>query len=87
VLKLKVQNKKFNDSTEIDKFVLIPKKYWENFEEGVNKITIDGTKTKVRIYSIPCVCIGSPHEHKIIDLRPLWARLNLENKEEVEINR
>lgn len=87
MLKLKVQNKKFNDSSEIDKFVLIPKKYWGNFEDGINKVKLDGVKINARIYEIPCTCVGSAHTHKILDLRPHWEKFNLEFKEEIEIDK
>lgn len=87
MLKLKVQSKKFNDFTEIDKFVLIPKKYWENFKDGINKITIGGVKVSARVYEIPCTCIGNNHTHKIFDLRPFWDRLDLEHEEEIEIDK
>jgi len=87
VLKLKVQNKKFNDFTEIDRFVLIPKKFWEDFIDGINKITINGTKVNARIYTVPCTCIGNTHTHKILDLRPFWNKFDLKHEDEIEIDK
>jgi len=87
VLKLKAQNKKFNQFTQIDKFALIPKKWWEYFEIGENVLKINNTKTMVRVYEVPCTCTGNKHTHRILDLRSIWKKMNLSNHQKIEIEK
>lgn len=87
MLRLKAQNKKFNDFTEIDKFALIPKKWWGSFELGINNVTINGTEVSVRIYEVPCTCSKNRHTHLILDLRQNWEKLKLKDHDRIEVNK
>jgi len=86
-MKLKVFTKAFNDFTEIDKFIVVPKKIWNDIEIGEQALNIKGTAIKVRIYDIPCDCTGAMHSHRLIDLRNVWDKLKLQDKEEVEVKK
>ena len=87
MLELKAQNKRFNEFTEIDKFALIPKKQWSDFELGENTLILNGREQKVRAYEIPCTCIGQKHTHRILDLRPIWNKMNFQDHEIIEVSK
>lgn len=82
-VKLRVHDKPFNEYTDIDKYLVAPKKLWEEFEPGEQTIRINGKQIKVRVYDIPCTCVGSMHNHRLIDLRGLWEELGIKAGEEV----
>lgn len=87
MIKLTVQQKKFNQYTDINKFALIPKKYWNLFTTGENNLIINSTNTKVIIYEIPCDCTGNKHHHMIIDLADIWNKLRLTNGDKICISK
>ena len=87
MLKLKVQNKRLNEFTEIDRFALIPKKWRENFEFGENNISINGSRFSIRTYEIPCTCVKEKHTHMILDLRDVWEKLKLKDHDTIDIER
>ena len=87
MLKLKAHNKNFNEYTEIDKFLLIPKKVVDEFEIGEMELKLNGKKAKVRIYDIPCDCNEAKHTHRLLDLRDVWDKLNLKPNQLVEITK
>lgn len=86
-MKFKAHDKPINEYTEIDKFLLIPKKLWEDFGVGDTSLKLDGKSKKLRIYEIPCECVTPRHQHRIIDLRDVWNELNLSANQEIEISR
>lgn len=86
-MKLKTHNKPINEYTEIDKFLLIPKKMWEDFELGETTLRLNGKTEKLRIYDIPCECVAPHHQHRIIDLRDVWNKLRLSANQEIEISK
>ena len=87
MLELKAQDKKFNGFTEIDKFALIPKKKWDDFELGENTLVLNGSRHKVRVYEVPCTCIGQRHTHRILDLRSVWNKMDLRDHERIEVDK
>lgn len=87
ILKLKTHNRRFNEFTEIDKFVLVPKKAWDDLPQGITEIMINNQKEKIKIFDVPCNCTGQIHSHKIIDLRDIWEKLKLENDQKIEIGK
>ena len=87
MLNLKAHSGRLGSFSEIDRFVLIPKKYWDDFLVGVTKFKIKGKKVSVRIYDIPCDCYPKKHTHRIIDLRNIWGDLQIKNGEELPITR
>lgn len=87
MLELKAQSKKFNEFTEINKFALIPKKWWDDFDLGNNTLIINGSKQRVRVYEVPCVCIGQRHTHRILDLRSVWDKMDLRDHEKIEVDK
>jgi len=86
-MKLKTHNKPINEYTEIDKFLLIPKKLWEDFNIGEMTLKLDGKSICLRVYEIPCDCVAPHHQHRIIDLRDVWDELKLSANSEIEISR
>lgn len=84
-LKLKFHDKIFNQYTQIDKFLFVPKKLLEDFQEGEMEFLINGKKTKTRVYDIFCDCRPEKHTHRIVDLREQASNLGLKNGQEVEI--
>jgi len=84
-LKLKYHNRPINEFTEIDSYLMVPKKLHQNFPEGEIEITLLGRKFKTRVYDIYCECTLPKHIHKIIDLRGFKLRKDLMEGEEVEI--
>lgn len=87
MIKLKVHNKPLNESTSIDKYILVPKKLWEDFNCPELELRLNGKKTKLRTYEIPCQCVGKQHTHKIIDLREIWDEMKLSGSSIVEIEK
>lgn len=87
MLKLRVHIKPFNEYTDIDKYLVVPKKLWEDFQPGESQLTLKGIKSKVRIYDIPCECVGSMHNHRLIDLREEFNKIGLKDNEEIEIGK
>lgn len=73
--------------SEINRFILIPKKYWDDFLPGKTKLKIKGKEVLVRIYDIPCDCNPKRHTHRIIDLRDIWEKFQIKNGEELQITR
>ena len=84
---LKVHFGRLGSFSEIDRFILIPKKYWDDFIPGETKLKIKGEQVSVRIYDIPCDCSIKMHTHRIIDLRDIWEKLQIKNGDEVEVTR
>jgi len=87
MIKLKVHTKPISKQTDIDKYLLVPKKLWSDFEAGEMSLKLNGTKVKTRIYEIPCNCVGEEHIHRIIDLRELWEKLDLKENSELEVEK
>lgn len=87
MVRLRVHSKPFNEHTKIDKFLMIPKKLWGDFETGLIVVQINGKKIKTRVYDIYCECIGKQHTHRILDLREAWKELGLQDNLEVEIKK
>lgn len=85
MLKLKVHNKPFNEYADIDKFLVVPKKIWNEVAPGTMKLKINGSKVSARIYDIPCKCVSKMHSHRLIDLREIWDKIGLKENEEVEV--
>jgi len=87
MLKLKTHGEPINQYTDIDKYLLVPKKLWGDFELGESELKIDGQKIRTRVYDIFCECTMPKHNHRIVDLRDVWVKLNLKENQEVEIER
>jgi len=87
MLRLKAHDKPINEYTQIDKFLLVPKKLWNYFEKGENELRLNNQKLRTRIYEIPCDCVLPRHSHRIIDLRESWEKLKLSNGQEVEVTK
>lgn len=87
MIRLKTHIKPINEHTEIDRYLLIPKKLWDDFETGELGVRINKKKIKTRIYDIFCECIGSKHTHRILDLREAWSDLGLKESQSVEIEK
>lgn len=86
-MKITISSKTLSSYSEIDKFALIPKKQWADFELGEHELIINGKNEKVEIIEMLCDCVGPDkiHQHRIIDLRNVWDDLSLESKKEIEI--
>jgi len=85
---LKAYDKKFNEYSDIDKFILVPKKVWDDIAVGEQEISINQKKVKLRVYDVPCDCAGvAMHSHRIIDLRNIWDKLGLKDSQELEITK
>lgn len=76
------EKRKFSD---IDKFILIPKKFWEYFSLGESKYKLNDKNLSLRVYDVPCDCSGEMHTHRLIDLRDIWDELGLKDGQEIEI--
>jgi len=87
MIKLKTHNRSINKYTEIDRYLLVPKKLWDDFETGEFKVKINGTWIKTRIYDIFCECVGPKHTHRVLDLRESWDRLGLKENQKVEVEK
>ncbi|MCX6809489.1 MAG: hypothetical protein NTZ65_01935 [Candidatus Berkelbacteria bacterium] len=87
MIKIKVHNKIFGKYSEIDKFFLVPKKIWDDFEVGEKELKINNQKVRVRIYDVLCDCSSKMHNHRIADLRSVWEKLNLEEGNEITVER
>ncbi len=87
MIKLIVQNRKLNDFTNIDKFALIPKKWWDYFDAGDNFISLNNIKMQLQVFEVPCTCVGSKHTHRILDLRKIWDKFNFHNHQTIEISK
>jgi len=85
MIKLKTHSKPLNEFTDIDKFLVVPKKIWNEIEPGTAKLRINGASVSVRIYNIPCECVGKMHSHRLIDLREIWDKIGLKENEEVTV--
>jgi hypothetical protein len=86
-MKLKVHDKEFNQYTQIDRFAVIPKKMWDEFELGAQTLSINDNNVTVRVYDVPCDCSGSMHSHRLIDLRAIWKDLGLQSNQDIDISR
>lgn len=86
MLKLKVHTKPISPYTDIDKYILVPKKIWDEFQVGSIEILINGSKVKTRVYDVFCDCVGERHNHRIIDLRDQFDDLDLKENQEVTIS-
>lgn len=84
-MKLKYHTKPISQFTQIDKYLLIPKKIADGFPEGEIILNVNGRKISTRVYDIFCDCRAQRHTHKIIDLRNC-ENLNLIEGQEVEVN-
>ena len=82
---LKFHSEALNEHTKIDKFALVPKKFWGNFQLGENKLAISGRAGSFRVYDIFCECVGPSHTHRIIDLRSHWQKLGLSDGDKINI--
>jgi len=87
VIRLKAHNKTVGKLNKIDKLILVPKKYWEDFPAGESEYRLNHEKLKLRVYDIPCDCSGPNHTHRIVDLRDIWDELNLIDGSDLEIER
>lgn len=85
-LKLKYHDKPVNDFTEINKYLMIPKKLHQNFPEGEIEMSIAGKKILTRVYDIYCECVAPKHIHKIIDLREFDGAKEFKENQEIEIS-
>ena len=85
MIKLKAHNKPFNDYTDIDKFLVVPKKLWNEIGVGETTLKINGSRVKLRVYDIPCDCVGKMHQHRLIDLREIWDKIDLKVNELVGV--
>lgn len=85
MIKLKAHNKPFNEFTDIDKFLVVPKKMWGEIALGSLKLKIKNLNVTVRIYDIPCSCIGKMHSHRLIDLRGVWDKVQIKENEKVTV--
>lgn len=85
-LKLKFHNSPINQYTQIDRYLLIPKKYSDSFPEGEVNFEMMGRAVKTRVYDIFCDCRKEKHTHKIIDLRDITTDTSIENNQEIEIS-
>lgn len=86
-MKLQAHHKKNDKFSQIDKFILIPKKNWDDFQLGESSYTINGKQINLRVYDCPCDCSGKMHSHRIIDLRDAWEDLALSDGANVNIDR
>lgn len=86
MLKLKVHTKPISPYTDIDKYILVPKKIWDEFQVGSIEILINGSKVQTRVYDVFCDCVGEKHSHRIIDLREQFDGLDLKENQEVIIS-
>ena len=84
-MKLQIHDRPISEFTEIDKFILISKKFWEDFEAGEIRIKINGQKIKTWVYDVRCNCNPTKHTHRILDLRGVWKKLQLKAGEKVEL--
>lgn len=86
-MKISISQKNISSYSEIDKFALIPKKLWSDFELGEKELMLDGRKLKVEILEMLCDCMGAnkTHQHRIIDLREFWDELSLDGKKEINV--
>ena len=86
-MKLKVHDKAFNQFTEIDKFILLPKKAWDDLGIGEQEISLNQKRLKVRVYDVPCDCTGEMHSHRLVDLRSVWGKLGVTGGQDVELTK
>ncbi len=86
-MKLKAHNKILGTHSEIDKFLLVPKKLWDEFGEGEIGVSINGKRVKIRVYDILCDCVGEEHHHRLIDLRQVWDDLKISDGDNVIIEK
>ena len=84
-IRLKAHGKPLGRYSEIDKYVLIPKKLWEDFKPGEKDLVIKGIKTKTRVYDVLCDCVKPDHNHRLIDLRDYWEQLGINDGDSLEI--
>lgn len=84
-MKLKYHTKPISQFTQIDRYLLIPKKMADDFPEGEISLNINGKKISTRVYDIFCDCRPEKHTHKIIDLRDC-KNLDLDEGREVEVS-
>jgi len=87
MLRLKAHSQPLNEYTKIDKFVLVPKKLWDELTVGKIEFKLKGKKVKTRIYDIPCDCNQRMHTHRLIDLRDEWDRLEITSGEELTLEK
>ncbi|OQA53221.1 MAG: hypothetical protein BWY43_00148 [candidate division WS2 bacterium ADurb.Bin280] len=85
-IKLKYHSHPINEFTEIDKYLMVPKKLHEDFPEGEIEIRLQNKKFSTRVYDIYCECTGSKHIHKVIDLRKFEGTNDFSEGEEIEIS-
>ncbi len=86
-MKLTAHYNKQGKFSEIDRFILIPKKIWEDFSPGISDYKINDRKFTLRVYDVPCDCTGNMHTHRLIDLRDIWDDLGIEDGQILEISR
>jgi len=87
MIKLKAHNKVLGQFSEIDKFLLVPKKLWDEIGEGDATLRLNGEKVKTRVYDILCNCVGEEHHHRLIDLRELWEKMGIQDGDEITVER
>lgn len=87
MISLKTHTKPINEHTDIDRYLLVPKKNWGDFEIGDLELKINGINIKTRVYDVFCECVTPKHNHRIIDLRDMWSKLDLKENIEVEVER
>lgn len=87
MIKLKFHTKPINEFTDIDRYLLVPKKLWDDFPAGETNLKINGKNVKTRVYDIFCECTLPKHNHRIIDLRSTWQQVDAKENEEVKVER
>ena len=87
MIKLRAHNKIIGNYNEIDRFLLLPKKNWDEIREGDVSIILNGKKVKTRVYDILCNCVGEDHHHRLIDLRGLWEDLKIKEGDNITVEK
>ncbi len=87
MIKLKAHNKPISEFTEIDKYLLVPKKLWDDFPPGETRLIVSRKRVSLRIYDVPCECVPQKHQHRIIDLRAIWQDFKIEENQELSIDK
>jgi len=87
MIKLKVHDKPFNEYADIDKFLVVPKKLWDDIKAGEITLKLNESRVKVRVYDIPCNCVGKMHQHRLVDLRSVFDKLGLKEADELTVEK
>ena len=87
MITLKAHNNTLGEYNEIDKFLLVPKKLWDEIEAGDAQLKINGNKVKTRVYDILCNCVSPEHHHRLVDLREVWDKLEIKEGDNLNIEK